>query len=198
MTDQKTLLTDFITMFLHETIWRASAPSRHHLPEIDVEADNTNDAAKVASDVFFRRFGVKGIDQFTINVEKKKKENGMIQAKPNVWPADLSDNNTGEMAQSFDDDPNFLLPGGEWTIIFDYPMLTEIRKKIFVPTDGYNLLELCKEIVRHMFEIFEAHEDDVTRDPTRTEMWGHGISELTIHGINADTATHEIRLEIDS
>jgi len=55
---------------LSEILYKASAPERLKLPDVEVEADNTRDAGMKASEMFRSSHGVAGLDPFSISVDQ--------------------------------------------------------------------------------------------------------------------------------
>ena len=54
---------------ISEALFRATAPERFRAPAIDVEADSTLEAGRVATKKWFEENGIRGIDDMSVSLE---------------------------------------------------------------------------------------------------------------------------------
>jgi hypothetical protein len=55
---------------LDEATWIASAPKKLGLPDIEVDADSTAEAGRVASDEYWKKHGKRGVDPYSIDLKQ--------------------------------------------------------------------------------------------------------------------------------
>jgi hypothetical protein len=92
------------------------------------------------------------------------------------------------------------LPANQtYDLLIDYPLTHPATVKIKTGKGGMNLIKLVKVIGNAYTKIYEAEPDSEYCDEDGTyDIWGHGIDDLCLVGIDINHTSKKITLGVDS